>query len=153
MTGGRLARMKDYVGDGPFLLTYGDGLSDINIDDLIEFHHSHGKLVTVTAVRPTARFGELQLTDNLVTSFSEKPQMNQGWINGGYFVIQPEFIDFIANDLTILEKEPLETVANLGQLAAFQHEGFWQCMDTKRDHDYLSHLFTSGKAPWKLPDL
>jgi glucose-1-phosphate cytidylyltransferase len=148
LTGGRVKRMKNYIGNETFLLTYGDGLSDINIDDLTKFHKSHGKLVTVTAVHPSARFGELEMEDNKVTSFKEKPQTQKGWINGGYFVIEPEFLDFIEDDNSILEKDPLEMVANEGQLMAYKHYGYWQCMDTKRDKDNLEDLWNSGKAPW-----
>jgi len=150
MTGGRVKRMRDYIGtDQTFLLTYGDGLSDINIDNLIDFHNSHKKMVTVSAVRPTARFGELNIKDNIVKSFQEKPQLNQGWINGGFFVINTEFIDLIENDSSMLEREPLEKVASMGELMAFKHDGFWQCMDTKRDHQLLEKLWNENKAPWK----
>jgi glucose-1-phosphate cytidylyltransferase len=149
MTGGRLKRMKNFVGNETFLLTYGDGLTDINISDLVNFHNSHGKMVTVSAVHPGARFGELEMDGDIVTSFQEKPQTKQGWINGGYFVINPEFFDLIEDDHTILEQEPLEIVAKMGELVAFQHKGFWQCMDTKRDRDYLEKLWTDNKAPWK----
>ncbi|GJL81754.1 MAG: glucose-1-phosphate cytidylyltransferase [marine bacterium B5-7] len=148
MTGGRVGRMRDYVDNERFLLTYGDGLSDVNIDSLLDFHRSHGKLVTVTAVRPAARFGDLSLEDSRVASFSEKPRMKEGWINGGFFVMEPEFLDFISNDATILEKEPLELAAQKGELMAYRHEGFWQCMDTKRDHDHLSEMWDGGNAPW-----
>lgn len=148
MTGGRVKRMKNYIGNETFMLTYGDGLSDININDLNNFHKSHGKLVTVTAVHPSARFGELEMEDNKVISFKEKPQTQKGWINGGYFVIEPEFLDFIEDDNSILEKDPLEMVANEGQLMAYKHYGYWQCMDTKRDKDNLEDLWNSGKTPW-----
>ena len=148
MTGGRVKRMKHYIGNETCLLTYGDGLSDIDLDQLITFHKSHGKMVTVTAVHPGARFGELEMKDEQVITFQEKPQTGQGWINGGYFVIEPEFFDLIQDDKTILEREPLERVAQSGELMAFQHQGFWQCMDTKRDHDNLEEFWNSGKAPW-----
>jgi glucose-1-phosphate cytidylyltransferase len=131
------------------LLTYGDGLSDIDLDQLITFHKSHGKMVTVTAVHPGARFGELEMRGEQVISFQEKPQTGQGWINGGYFVIEPEFFDLIQDDKTILERGPLERVAQSGELMAFQHQGFWHCMDTKRDLDNLEEFWNSGKAPWK----
>ncbi len=150
MTGGRVKRMQHFIGNEPFLLTYGDGLSDINIDELLAFHKSHGKMVTVSAVHPGARFGELDLADNLVSTFKEKPQTAQGWINGGYFVCQPEFFDLIEGDSTILERKPLETVAAMGELMAFKHDGFWQCMDTKRDRDHLEELWSGGNAPWKV---
>lgn len=150
MTGGRIKRLKSYIGDEPFLLTYGDGVSDINISELTEFHRNHGKMVTVSAVRPSARFGELLVTeDNKVEAFKEKPQTGEGWINGGFFVMEPEFLNLIECDSTILEREPLERVAQSGELKAFMHNGFWQCMDTKRDRDLLESLWVSGKAPWK----
>ena len=150
MTGGRVKRMQSFIGSEPFLLTYGDGVADINIDELVKYHKSHGKMVTVSAVHPGARFGELDIHDGMVTSFKEKPQMTKGWINGGFFVIEPEFFDFIDSDKTILEREPLEKVAELGQLMAYKHGGFWQCMDTKRDKDVLEELWNSGGAPWSL---
>jgi len=149
MTGGRVRRMQPFIGNETCLLTYGDGVADIDLEALIAFHRSHGKLVTVTAVHPGARFGELQLDDLQVTSFQEKPQLGQGWINGGYFVIEPGFFDLIAGDSTILEREPLEQAAQLGELMAFKHEGFWQCMDTKRDRDSLEAMWQQGKALWK----
>ena len=144
MTGGRLKRMKKYIGNDTFFLTYGDGLCDVNINKLLEFHKNHGKLVTITAVHPGARFGELLIKNNEVCSFKEKPQTNKGWINGGFFVIEPEFLEFISDDQTILEKEPLEKAARMGQLMAYNHEGFWQCMDTKRDKDMLEELWRNG---------
>jgi len=149
MTGGRVKRMQDFINDEPFLLTYGDGVANVDLDALVEFHKSHGKMVTVSAVHPGARFGELDINDNVVTSFKEKPQVTQGWINGGYFVIEPEFFDLIEGDNTILEKEPLEKVAQMGELMSYQHDGFWQCMDTKRDRDSLENLWETGSAPWK----
>jgi glucose-1-phosphate cytidylyltransferase len=133
---------------GTFLLSYGDGLSDVDLSELVEFHRSHGKMVTVTAVRPTARFGELSLDGDQVYSFIEKPQLEGGWINGGFFVIQPEFFDLIEGDDTMLEREPMQIVAKLGELMAFRHDGFWQCMDTKRDHEILETLWNEGRAPW-----
>jgi len=147
MTGGRVKRMKSFIGNEPFMLTYGDGLSNININDLLDFHKSHGKMVTMSAVRPVARFGELKLNDNQVTEFKEKPQTHEGWINGGFFVVQPEFFDIIEGDSTMLEKEPLEKVASKGELMAYKHEGFWHCMDTKRDHELLENIFING-ALW-----
>ena len=149
MTGGRVRRMKPYIRSETCMLTYGDGVSDVNLDELVSFHKSHGKMVTVTAVHPGARFGELKMKGEQVTSFQEKPQTGQGWINGGYFVIEPEFFDLIQGDQMILEREPLERVAQMGELMAFQHHGFWQCMDTKRDRDNLEEFWNSGKAPWK----
>ena len=148
MTGGRVKQMKQYIGGETCLLTYGDGLSDLNIEKLVAFHKSHGRMVTVTAVHPGARFGELEMQGEQVTSFQEKPQIAEGWINGGYFVIEPEFFDLIKEDRTILEREPLEQAAQNGELMAFRHNGFWQCMDTKRDHDNLEAFWNSGKAPW-----
>jgi glucose-1-phosphate cytidylyltransferase len=148
MTGGRVLRMQPFINDEPFLLTYGDGVSDIDITDLLDFHKSHGKLVTVSAVHPSARFGELEIEGQQVNSFKEKPQTNSGWINGGYFVMEPAFFDLIENDSTVLEQSPLEKAAALGQLMAYKHEGFWQCMDTKRDKDMLESLWETGKAPW-----
>jgi len=149
MTGGRVKRMKKFIGNETFLLTYGDGVADIDIDKLIKFHKSHGKIATVSAVHPSARFGELDIENNNVSSFKEKPQVAQGWINGGYFVLEPDFFDFIENDDTILEKDPLEQVAKKGELMAYQHNGFWQCMDTKRDRDTLEILWENNRAPWK----
>lgn len=148
MTGGRIKRLKDFVGNDTCMITYGDGLSDIDISELLSFHRSHGKLVTVTAVRPSARFGELKITSGNVTSFAEKPQLHSGWINGGYFVVEPEFFDFIEGDSTMLEREPLEKAVLMNELAAFKHHGFWQCMDTKRDHQLLEKLWTNN-APWR----
>ena len=148
MTGGRLKRMKSYISKDPFFLTYGDGVADINLDELLDFHKKHKKMVTVTAVRPAARFGELKIDNGLVKSFKEKPQTDQGWINGGYFVINASFIELIENDETILERAPLEIAAKNGELMAYKHEGFWQCMDTKRDRDYLESLIANDNAPW-----
>ena len=149
MTGGRVKRMQSFIGNETFLLTYGDGVADINITDLIDFHRSHGKMVTVTAVHPGARFGELRMEGVQVTSFKEKPQTTEGWINGGYFVIEPEFFNLIEGDSTILEQEPLVKTAQIGELMAYHHDGFWQCMDTKRDRDMLENLWQSGEAKWK----
>jgi len=150
MTGGRVKRMQSFIGDEPFLLTYGDGLADIDINVLIEFHRSHGKMVTVSAVHPVARFGELDIKEDRVVSFQEKPQTTQGWINGGYFVIEPEFFDLIEGDLTILERTPLEKAAEMGELMAYRHDGFWQCMDTKRDRDSLEEMWQAGKPLWRI---
>jgi len=147
MTGGRVRRMRDWVGDETCLLTYGDGVSDVDLAALLEFHQSHGKLATVTAVHPLARFGELRLEGSRVSNFKEKPQIGKGWINGGFFVLEPAFFDLIDNDDTLLEKEPLEQAASQGELMAYQHEGFWQCMDTKRDRDVLEELWRTS-APW-----
>ena len=150
MTGGRVKRMQPYIGNEPFLLTYGDGVADIDINALVDFHKSHGKMVTVSAVHPGARFGELDMEGDRVASFKEKPQTTQGWINGGYFVIEPAFFDLIDGDSTILERAPLEKAAEMGELMAFRHDGFWQCMDTKRDRDSLEEMWQEGKAPWAV---
>ncbi len=149
MTGGRVKRMKEYIGNETFMLTYGDGLSDININDLLAFHRSHGKMITMTAVRPQARFGELEIQEDLVLSFKEKPQLHDGWVNGGYFIVEPEFFDLIDGDSTMLERDPLELAVNQRQLMAYCHNGFWQCMDTKRDHAFLESLWEKG-APWQV---
>ena len=148
MTGGRIKRLQKIIGNETCMMTYGDGLADINLDKLINFHKSHGKLVTVTAVRPPARFGAIQLDGDRVSNFKEKSYLDQGWINGGFFVFEPDFFNFIDGDNTYLEREPLEKVANDGELFAYKHEGFWQCMDTKRDKENLEELFLKG-APWK----
>ena len=149
MTGGRVKRMQSFIGHETCMLTYGDGVADIDLDALLAFHRSHGKMVTVSAVRPSARFGELELDGSRVVSFQEKPQLHEGWINGGYFIIEPEFFDLIADDAAILEREPLEQAAAMDQLRAWRHEGYWQCMDTKRDRDALEKLWHGGNAPWK----
>ena len=149
MTGGRVKRMKSFIGEETFMLTYGDGVADINLDELLKFHRSHGKMVTVSAVRPAARFGELEIQSSRVTAFQEKPQMHDGWINGGYFVIEPAFFNFIEGDQTLLEREPLERAALEGHLMAYCHDGFWHCMDTKRDHELLEALWKKG-APWRF---
>ena len=149
MTGGRVKRMKSFIDNETFMLTYGDGVADIDLDALLAFHRSHGKMVTVSAVRPAARFGELELEGARVSSFKEKPQLHEGWINGGYFVIEPTFFDLIAGDSTFLEREPLERVAQAGELMAYRHDGFWHCMDTKRDHELLESLWAKD-APWAL---
>ena len=150
MTGGRLKRLESFIGNEPFLLTYGDGLADLDIARLVEFHKNHGKMVTVTAVHPVARFGELKIDGDCVKSFKEKPQVTRGWINGGFFVCQPQFFDLIKDDQTVLEAEPLEQTASMGELMAYKHEGFWQCMDTKRDKDLLEKLWQSGEAFWQV---
>jgi glucose-1-phosphate cytidylyltransferase len=150
MTGGRVKRLQKYVGTESFMLTYGDGLSNVNFDELLKFHHHHKKLVTVSAVRPIARFGELALEDNLVTSFQEKPQVTRGWINGGFFVCQPELFSYIDDDKTILEREPLENLSKEKELMAYKHNGFWQCMDTKRDKDFLEELWQKKNPPWVI---
>jgi len=148
LTGTRLKNLKPYLQDRPFMLTYGDGLSDVNINDLVNHHQAQSRLVTVTAVRPPARFGELILSENSVIQFSEKPQLHEGWINGGFFVMEPAFIDLIPDQNVMLERDPLEAVVNRGELAAYQHYGFWQCMDTKRDRDLLEKLYAEN-PPWR----
>jgi glucose-1-phosphate cytidylyltransferase len=149
MTGGRIKRLKEIIANDTFMLTYGDAVSSININKLLEFHKSHGKLATVTAVHPPARFGDLILDeDNVVLSFKEKAQMHSGWINGGFFVFEPEVLEYIADDNTLLEREPLEKLSNEKQLMAFLHPGFWQCMDTIRDKNILEEIWLKGNAPW-----
>lgn len=150
MTGGRVKRLQSFIGNETFMLTYGDGVADVDLGALLEFHKSHGKMVTVSAVRPSARFGELEMQDQQVITFQEKPQTGQGWINGGYFIIEPEFFDLIEGDEMILEREPLEKAASMGELMAYQHDGYWQCMDTKRDRDHLEELWAKDRAPWKV---
>lgn len=147
-TGGRLKRLEKYLSSETFLLTYGDGISNININKLIKFHNGHKKIVTISAVRPPARFGSLSLHGSDVLQFKEKSQLGESWINGGFFVINPSFFKFIKGDKTILEKEPLERVTELKQIKAFRHEGFWQCMDHKLDKDFLEKLVKEKKAPW-----
>lgn len=148
-TGGRIKRLEPYLGNETFMLTWGDGVSDINLDDLLAFHRSHGKLVTLTAVRPPARFGALEIAEGHVERFTEKPQISEGWINGAFFVCEPGVFDYITGDSTLFEKEPLENLAADGQLMAFKHDGFWQCMDALRDKYLLNKLWESQEAPWK----
>lgn len=148
LTGGRLLRVRDSLGQGTFMLTYGDGLSDIDLRELLRFHRSHGRLATLTAVRPPARFGKLALDGDCVAEFSEKPQTSEGWINGGFFVLEPEVIEYIEGDDVSWESGPLAALAEDNQLMAFRHEGFWQCMDTLRDKLLLEELWASGNAPW-----
>jgi glucose-1-phosphate cytidylyltransferase len=148
LTGGRLKRMEKHLIEETFLLTYGDGISDIDINNLIKFHKNHKKMVTISAVRPPARFGSLSLEGTNVIKFKEKKQLGESWINGGFFVINPGFFKFLVGDKTVLEKEPLEQVTKAKELKAFKHEGFWQCMDHKLDKDYLEQLILDNKAPW-----
>lgn len=151
MTGGRVRRVRPYVGDAPFMLTYGDGVSDVPIDRLVAFHRSHGKMATVTAIQPAGRFGALDLEDEgLIRGFREKPKGDGSWINGGFFVFEPAFFETLSGDGTVLERDPLEQVAREGQLMAFRHEGFWQPMDTLRDKMRLEELWQRGGAPWKV---
>ena len=150
MTGGRVKRIQPYVGNEPFLLTYGDGVSSINTRELVDFHRSHGKWATVTATQPAGRFGALNLeAGGRVAGFQEKPKGDGGWVNAGFFVMEPQVFQYIDGDHTILEKEPMERLAKDGQLMAFQYPGFWQPMDTLRDKNYLEELWRSGKAYWK----
>jgi len=148
-TGGRIKRLAPYLGNSTFMLTFGDGVSDINLHKLLDFHRSHGKLVTMTAVRPPARFGHLDLDGDRIAIFSEKPQTKEGWINGGFFVMEPGVFDYMGDDRTQLEREPLENLAKDNQLMAYKHTSFWQCMDTLRDKVLLETLWKSGNAPWK----
>lgn len=150
MTGGRLLRLRKWLGDEPFMATYGDGLGDINVCALAAFHRAHGKIATVTAVRPPSRFGNLVLKSNEVREFAEKAQTEEGWINGGFFVFNPEIFDYIEDDQSVLEREPLEQLTTEGELMAFRHAGFWQPMDTLREKQLLESLWASGQAPWKV---
>lgn len=150
MTGGRILRLKKWLGRETFMVTYGDGLGDVDIRALVTFHQAHGKLATITAVRPPSRFGALVLQGDAVHEFSEKPQIGEGWINGGFFVFEPGIFDYLAGDETILERSPLERIAADQQLMAFRHEGFWHPMDTLRDKQLLEALWASGKAPWQI---
>lgn len=150
MTGGRLLRLRPWLTDETFMMTYGDGLSNVDLHALVDFHRWHGKLATVTAVRPPARFGELQFAGNQVTEFTEKPQTGEGWINGGYFVLNRRVIDYISADHTPWEAEPLQQLAAAGELYAYKHQGFWQPMDTLREKHQLEELWQSGRALWKV---
>jgi glucose-1-phosphate cytidylyltransferase len=150
MTGGRMLKLKPWIENETFLMTYGDGVASVDLKALIEFHRSHGKLATVTAVHPPARFGELHMDGDVVQKFSEKPQTHEGWINGGFFVLEPEVLNYIAGDETSFEQEPMEQLARDQQLMAFRHEGFWQPVDTLREKELLDHLWENGNAPWKI---
>ena len=147
-TGGRLLRVAHLLGDR-FMMTFGDGVSDLSITDLLAFHEKHGKLATMTAVRPPARYGHVELDGDSVAAFSEKPQASEGWINGGFFVLERAVLDYIDGDMTSFQREPMERLAADGQLMAYKYDGFWQCMDTLRDKDFLQDLWESGSAPWK----
>jgi glucose-1-phosphate cytidylyltransferase len=149
LTGGRIKRLRPYLGDGTFMLTWGDGVSDVDLDRLLAFHRGHGRLATITAVRPPARYGHLDIEDGRIVEFTEKPQLGEGWINGAFFVLEPGVFDYIEGDRTMWEREPLERLARDGQLMAYQHEGFWQCMDTLREKHILESLWKAGTAPWK----
>ena len=150
MTGGRVKRIQEYIGNEPFMLTYGDGVADANIANLVNYHKTSGKLATVTSVQPAGRFGALELDDNnLIHGFKEKPKGDGAWVNGGFFVLQPEVFNYIDGDTTVFEKEPLERLARDSQLISYKHPGFWQPMDTLRDKMHLEELWKSGRAPWK----
>jgi glucose-1-phosphate cytidylyltransferase len=151
MTGGRVKRIRKYIGNEPFMLTYGDGVSDVNISKLIEFHKSHGKTATLTAINFGQKFGVLEIEDNKqITAFREKDDNDGSLINGGFMVLQPEIFDYIEGDSTIFEKAPLEALTKIGQLMAYHHDGFWQCMDTQRDKQHLESLWEKNNAPWKV---
>ncbi|MDG2615409.1 glucose-1-phosphate cytidylyltransferase [Thermoleptolyngbya sichuanensis A183] len=151
MTGGRLRRVREHIGNETFCFTYGDGVSDVNITELVEFHKQQSTLATLTAVQPQGRFGAIALGEEQtkITQFHEKPVGDGAWINGGYFVLEPEVIDYVEDDLTVWEQEPLQKLAHMGQLSAYKHAGFWQPMDTLKDKNYLDELWKKGKAPWK----
>jgi len=150
MTGGRLKRVKEYIGNDTFMMTYGDGVSNVDIVELINFHKKNGKKATLTAVLPTGKFGALEIDGSLIRSFQEKPKGDGSWINGGFFVLEPSVFDYIKNDSTFWEREPLESLASSGELIAYKHNGFWKPMDTLRDKIELNDMWESGKAPWKL---
>ncbi len=152
MTGGRLKRIREYLGDDTFFLTYGDGVSDVDLAATLAFHRRHGKLATMTAIPPISRFGVIDLQGDRVVSFREKSQADVSWINGGYMVLEPGVIDYIEGDATMFERQPMESLADDGQLMCFRHTGFWQCMDTLRDKEKLEKLWAGGNAPWKLWD-
>ncbi|HEY1408744.1 MAG TPA: glucose-1-phosphate cytidylyltransferase [Promineifilum sp.] len=150
MTGGRIKRLQPYIGDETFMLTWGDGVSTVDLEKLLAFHRNHGRLITMTAVRPPARYGHLEFDGDRIHEFTEKPQTAEGWINGAFFVAEPQVFDYIEGDETQFEKEPLERLAADGELMAYKHDGFWQCMDTRRDKYVLEKLWDSGEAPWKI---
>jgi len=150
MTGGRVKRAQQFIGNEPFHLTYGDGVSDVNLKELVEFHHKNKKKITMTAIQPDGKFGALKIEkDNRISSFLEKPKGDGAWINGGFFVCEPSVLDYIESDKTIFERDPLENLAKAGELFSFKHEGFWKCMDTLRDKNQLNEMWAEGKAPWK----
>lgn len=151
-TGGRIKRLQPWLGDEAFMLTWGDGLSDVDLGSLLDFHRAHGRLATLTSVRPPARYGHLEFEGDQVCNFTEKPQTAEGWINGAFFVLEPAIFDYIAGDDTQWEKEPLEKLAAEGQLMAFRHSSFWQCMDTLREKYLLENLWQGGQPPWKVWD-
>jgi glucose-1-phosphate cytidylyltransferase len=152
LTGGRVKRLEPWLRDATFMVTYGDGVSNINLDDLLKFHRSHGRFATVTAVRPPARFGSLSFDGDFVSAFTEKSQIGEGWINGGFLVFEPAVFDYLEGDESSLEADAMERLAADNQLVAYRHEGFWQCMDTMRDMRLLQSLWSSGSAPWKVWD-
>ncbi len=149
LTGGRIKRLEPWLGNETFMLTWGDGVSDVNLDELLKFHRSHGKLATMTAVRPSARYGALEFNGDQITRFTEKPQMSEGWINGAFFVLEPKVFDYIKGDDVMWEHAPLEKLAADGELMAYKHDSFWQCMDTIREKHLLENLWQGGDAPWK----
>jgi glucose-1-phosphate cytidylyltransferase len=149
LTAGRIKRLRPYLGDNTFMLTWGDGVSDVDLHALLDFHKSHGKLATITAVRPPARYGALCIEDDRITEFTEKPQIGEGWINGAFFVLEPGIFDYIEGDQVMWEQAPLEHLAADGHLMAYRHHGFWQCMDTLREKQILEDLWATGDAPWK----
>ncbi|MGO9533746.1 MAG: glucose-1-phosphate cytidylyltransferase [Syntrophobacteraceae bacterium] len=149
-TGGRVKRISQYIGREPFLLTYGDGVSNVNMNKLVEFHRSQAKIATVTAVRPPARFGDLTFDGEMVSAFAEKPQTGEGWINGGFFVLEPEIVNYIDNDDTSFESTPMERLTRENLLVAYRHNDFWQCMDTLRDVHLLENMWAAGNAPWRV---
>lgn len=151
LTGGRVKRVREYIGDETFMLTYGDGVCDLNIRQLYEYHKEKGKIATITAIQPGSRFGNMRIEeDNIIEEFAEKSRSDGGWINGGYMVLEPQVIDYIAGDETTFEKEPLERLAREKNLIAYKYDGFWQCMDTLRDKNYLEDLLAENRAPWKV---
>jgi glucose-1-phosphate cytidylyltransferase len=150
LTGGRIKRLRRWIGDETFMLTYGDGVADVDLKELIRFHRSHGKLATVTTVRSPARFGRIKFEGDEVKEFYEKPQEGEGWINGGFFVVEPGILDYIAGDDTSWEREPIDRLAGEGQMVGYRHDGFWSCMDTLREKNMLDEMWNDGNAPWKI---
>jgi glucose-1-phosphate cytidylyltransferase len=150
MTGGRIKRLKKYLGNKSFMMTYGDAVADVDLKALVAFHKRNKKMMTVTAIHPKTHYGELELVGNQVHTFSEKPELNQTWINGGFFVLEPEILSLIDGDSTVFEKEPVERAVAVDQVVSFKHSGFWQCMDTLRDNKYLNSLWEEGTAPWNV---
>ena len=149
LTGGRIKRIKEYIGDDTFLMTYGDGVCDVDVNKVLNFHRTHGKLATLTAVLPEGRFGVMDMKENQIVSFREKSKSDSGWINGGFMVLEPQVLNYIEGDQTMFECEPLQQLAQNGQLMAYKHEGFWQCMDTMRDKECLEKMWDSQNAAWK----